>query len=74
MILSKKQITVKLNYITPSINASGWKNGINITMETKITDGKTNNKGNMAYREKAKKVDKICGICKIKFDIRGRTL
>ena len=45
------------NYITPAINASGWKNGINITMETKITDGKINIKGNMAYREKAKKAD-----------------
>lgn len=60
MILNKKQMTeedIKLNYITPAINASGWKNGINITMETKITDGKINIKGNMAYREKAKKVD-----------------
>ena len=53
MILDKKQMTeedIKLNYITPAINASGWKNGINITMETKITDGKINIKGNMAYR------------------------
>ena len=60
MILNKKQMTeedIKLNYITPAINASGWKNGINITMETKITDGKINIKGNLAYREKAKKVD-----------------
>ena len=48
---------IKLNYITPAINARGWRNGINITMETKITDGKTNIKGNMAYREKAKKAD-----------------
>ena len=60
MILSKKQMTeedIKLNYITPAINAKGWNNGINITMETKITDGKINISGNMAYREKAKKVD-----------------
>ena len=60
MILNKKQMTeedIKLNFITPALNASGWKNGINITMETKITDGKINIKGNMAYREKAKKVD-----------------
>lgn len=60
MILNKKQMTeedIKLNYITPAINASGWRNGINITMETKITDGKINIKGNMAYREKAKKAD-----------------
>ena len=60
MILDKKQMTeedIKLNYITPAINASGWQNGINITMETKITDGKINLRGNMAYREKAKKAD-----------------
>ena len=60
MILNKKRMTeedIKLNYITPAINASGWRNGINITMETKITDGKINIKGNMAYREKAKKAD-----------------
>ena len=60
MILDKKQMTeedIKLNYITPAINAGGWRNGVNITMETKITDGKINIKGNMAYREKAKKVD-----------------
>ena len=48
---------IKLNYITPAINASGWKNGFNITMKTKITDGKINIKGNVASREKAKKVD-----------------
>ena len=60
MILDKKQMTeedIKLNFITPAINASGWQNGFNITMETKITDGKINIKGNMAYREKAKKAD-----------------
>ena len=60
MILGKKQMTeedIKLNYITPAINASGWKNGFNITMKTKITDGKINIKGNVASREKAKKVD-----------------
>ena len=41
MILNKKQMTeenIKLNYITPAINDSGWQNGVNITMETKITD------------------------------------
>ena len=60
MILNKKQMTeedIKLNCITPAINASGWQNGVNITMETKITDGKINIRGNMAYREKAKRVD-----------------
>ena len=60
MILDKKQMTeedIKLNYITPAINRSGWVNGINITMETKITDGRINLRGNMAYRENPKKVD-----------------
>ena len=49
MILDKKQMTeedIKLNYITPAINAAGWQNGVNITMETKITDGRINIKGN----------------------------
>ena len=60
MILDKKQMTeedIKLNYITPAINASGWKNGVNITMETKITDGRINIRGNLEYREDAKKAD-----------------
>jgi len=60
MILDKKSMTeedIKLNFITPAINASGWRNGYNITMETRITDGKINIRGNMAYREKAKKAD-----------------
>lgn len=60
MILSKKQMSeedIKLNYITPALNASGWQNGVNITMETKITDGKINIRGNMAFREKAKRAD-----------------
>lgn len=60
MLLDKRQMTeedIKLNYITPALNASGWRNGDHITMETKITDGRINLKGNMAYREKAKKAD-----------------
>lgn len=60
MILDKKQMTeedIKLNFITPAINAKGWQNGEHITMETYITDGKVNLKGNMAFREKPKKVD-----------------
>ena len=62
MILNKKQMTeedIKLNYITPAINASGWKNGENITMETKITDGKITIRGNMTYREAPKKADYV---------------
>ena len=62
MILDKKQMTeedIKLNYITPALNAAGWENGVNITMETKITDGRISLKGNVAYRESAKKADYI---------------
>ena len=36
MILDKKSMTeedIKLNFITPAINTSGWRNGYNITME-----------------------------------------
>ena len=60
MILNKKQMTeedIKLNYITPAINASGWKNGINITMETKITDSEVNIRDNKGYCEKMKRAD-----------------
>lgn len=60
MPFNKKQMTeedIKLNYITPALNASGWQPGEHITMETRITDGRINLKGNLAYREKPKKVD-----------------
>ena len=60
MILSKKQMTeedIKLQYITPAITAK-WDPG-RITMETRITDGKVNIKGNLVFREKAKKADYI---------------
>ncbi len=56
-ILSKKQMSeedIKLNYITPAIQNS-WKN--HITMETKITDGRINIKGNMVSRCKPKFTD-----------------
>lgn len=45
-VLAKKQMTeedIKLNYITPVI-LKGWKG--HITMETKITDGRINIRGN----------------------------
>lgn len=67
MILDKKQMTeedIKLNYITPALNNKGWKNGDNITMETRITDGRINLKGNLAYREKPKRVDYLLYINK----------
>ena len=57
-LLDKKQMTeedIKLNFITPALQATGWKD--KITMETKVqfTDGKINLRGNMASREKPKK-------------------
>ena len=59
-ILDKKQMTeedIKLNYITPALLEKGWQN--KITMETKVTDGRINLKGNVAVREKPKKADYI---------------
>lgn len=56
-ILSKKQMSeedIKLNYITPAIQPR-WQG--HITMETKITDGRINIKGNMAARMNPKRVD-----------------
>ena len=56
-ILSKKEMSeedIKLNYITPAIQ-TGWSD--RITMETKITDGRINIKGNMVSRSKPKFVD-----------------
>ena len=56
-ILNKKQMTeedIKLNYITPSLQ-SGWSD--HITMETKITDGKINLRGNMVVRGTPKRAD-----------------
>lgn len=58
-VLSKKQMTeedIKLNYITPAISVK-WKDLV--TMETKITDGKINLKGNLVVREKPKKADYV---------------
>lgn len=66
MILNKKQMTeedIKLNYITPAIQ-SKWAN--HITMETKITDGRINLKGNLVAREKPKKADYVLYLNKYK--------
>ena len=60
MILDKKKMTeedIKLQYITPAIT-SKW-NIHKITMETQITDGKINLKGNFVFREKPKRADYI---------------
>lgn len=60
MILDKKSMTeedIKLQYITPAI-VSKW-NQSHITMETKITDGRINLKGNFVSRKAPKKADYI---------------
>jgi len=60
VILNKKQMSeedIKLNYITPAIMGRGWGN--HITMETKITDGRINIKGNIVARSKPKFADYI---------------
>lgn len=59
-ILSKKEMSeedIKLQYITPAIT-SKWDRG-KITMETQVTDGKINLKGNFVFREKPKRADYI---------------
>ena len=59
-MLTKKQMTeedIKLQFITPAITAT-WKLS-QITMETKITDGKINLKGNLVVRERPKKADYV---------------
>lgn len=59
-ILPKKSMSeedIKLQYITPAIT-SRWDKG-KITMETQVTDGKINLKGNFVFREKPKRADYI---------------
>ena len=60
MILPKHAMTeedIKLQYITPALT-SKWPVA-KITMETQITDGKINLKGNFVFREKPKRADYI---------------
>ena len=50
-VLQKKQMSeedIKLQYITPAITAK-WDVG-KITMETQVTDGRINLKGNLNHR------------------------
>ena len=57
-VLSKWQMSeedIKLHFITPAITAK-WSVQ-KITMETKITDGRIMLRGNIAVREKPKRVD-----------------
>ena len=60
MLLDKKQMTeedIKLRFITPAILPK-W--GLDrITMETRITDGRINLRGNLAARESPKKADYV---------------
>lgn len=63
-ILPKSQMTeedIKLQYITPSVT-SKWDIH-KITMETQITDGKINLKGNLLVREKPKRADYVLYLC-----------
>ena len=60
MVIDKKQMTeedIKLQFITPAITCK-W-NIHKITMETQITDGKINLRGNLVSRDKPKKADYI---------------
>ena len=59
-VIPKSQMSeedIKLQYITPAIT-SKW-NIHKITMETQITDGKINLKGNFVFREKPKRADYV---------------
>ncbi len=59
-IIPKKKMTeedIKLNFITPAIQSRGWQS--KITMETKLTDGRMNLKGNLVFREPPKKADYV---------------
>ena len=59
-VLSKSQMSeedIKFHYITPAITAK-WNNQ-HITLETKITDGRINLKGNIVAREKPKRADYV---------------
>lgn len=59
-VLSKKAMSeedIKLQYITPAITAK-WSRE-KVTMETKITDGRINLKGNFVFREKPKRADYV---------------
>ena len=59
-VLSKSQMSeedMKFHYITPAITAKWDKQ--HITLETKITDGRINLKGNIVAREKPKRADYV---------------
>lgn len=65
-ILNKKDMTeedIKLNYITPSLHNSGWKDKITMETAVKFTDGKINLRGNIYSRGKPKKADYVLYLC-----------
>ena len=67
MILSKKQMSeedIKLNYITPALMDSGWKDRITMEQAVRFTDGKINLKGNIVCRDNPKKADYVLYINK----------
>ena len=68
MLLEKKEEmneeNIKLNFITPALNKSGWKNGVNILMEKQVTDGRINLTGNLTHRDDPKKADYLLYINK----------
>ena len=66
MVLDKQQMTeedIKLNFITPALLNKGWQNKITMETAVKLTDGKVNLKGNLTFREPAKKADYLLYIC-----------
>ena len=57
-ILTKQQMTeedIKLNFITPALLNKGWQNKITMETAVKLTDGKVNLKGNLTFREPARR-------------------
>lgn len=66
-ILGKKQMSeedIKLNFITPVIQR-GWKG--HITMETRITDGRINIRGNIVARSKRFLCSNSCCLLCLKY-------
>ena len=54
---------IKLNYITPAIQARGWKDRITMETAVRVTDGKVNLRGNIAVRGSPKKADYLLYLC-----------
>lgn len=66
MILPKKAMSeedIKLNFITPTLINSGWKDKITMETSVQFTDGKICLSGNFVHRDKKK--HKICRLCSL---------